>query len=908
MNIEQKSFNSTRKPNIQNFLNNQEIIDKNKIYDDEFVSLINGLNESIKEFYKVSIHNISETNTIISYYEEQGKSIEILLNEIINSNQFQKMDEFIEKISQINMLINQLKINSTSSQKNLDLFFEDAKILFKRMKLKRKEKLEEIKNNTQNSDTFKSPIISINPFLSFQKVYSQIINLLNKMNDYSYIISGVNTGMANEFINLQKNISKELEFLMNMIRNNLINANAININSYNNSITNTSNNYPERKRSKSQTNSLNKEFERMKNIIKNNEMKIKELTKQLNIYKNNLRESGKLTDTEIRISDSNKNSLNLKIKKLEQLIKEKDIIISAFNNSQVGIINDNNSTKNLSQIIMQKDAKISELEQELIVYQKNENILNTQIPDLNNKLQMKINQYENQISLMNNKNVSLNRIIMNKNKEILKLQNEKNQLSMKLNQGRANISNIKIQNMDSNSFQDEENIQKLKEDLEKYKNMNKEYENQIMELSNNGINNNKDIEMLVNKNNIYEQRINKVNLKYNNLYKIVEDQKMTLNQLNKEIINYKKKEKINEETNAKYLKQIDELNTNILSTNKIIKAKDELIKQLSEKEISAFNNQNNGNNSNNNKSNEIFLLKMENENLKKQLEEFQNNILQKNNINNNLIKTDNIKDIQDLNIRLKEENKAIQIQNSDLLKKIKELTLQDKQIQDSFSSQKDAISKLESDLVKKNEELEGLKTFIFKLQSQLESKADKQEKEMGSSLSLRKKSNNLDNKSFEGSGKDATAEKMKVILNKLNDAEKQISILQNKNRDLQFQLEDKQIQKELQGFRTEDNNISNYEEEFDLKKMVNGARDKNRSEDINIDYPGVQGIKDKYKELLQNMNMLEEQVKILICNMNINNKVRPQIRQICQLMRISAKNIELIIAGKDKKKALGLMD
>lgn len=908
MNIEQKSFNSTRKPNIQNFLNNQEIIDKNKIYDDEFVSLINGLNESIKEFYKVSIHNISETNTIISYYEEQGKSIEILLNEIINSNQFQKMDEFIEKISQINMLINQLKINSTSSQKNLDLFFEDAKILFKRMKLKRKEKLEEIKNNTQNSDTFKSPIISINPFLSFQKVYSQIINLLNKMNDYSYIISGVNTGMANEFINLQKNISKELEFLMNMIRNNLINANAININSYNNSITNTSNNYPERKRSKSQTNSLNKEFERMKNIIKNNEMKIKELTKQLNIYKNNLRESGKLTDTEIRISDSNKNSLNLKIKKLEQLIKEKDIIISAFNNSQVGIINDNNSTKNLSQIIMQKDAKISELEQELIVYQKNENILNTQIPDLNNKLQMKINQYENQISLMNNKNVSLNRIIMNKNKEILKLQNEKNQLSMKLNQGRANISNIKIQNMDSNSLQDEENIQKLKEDLEKYKNMNKEYENQIMELSNNGINNNKDIEMLVNKNNIYEQRINKVNLKYNNLYKIVEDQKMTLNQLNKEIINYKKKEKINEETNAKYLKQIDELNTNILSTNKIIKAKDELIKQLSEKEISAFNNQNNGNNSNNNKSNEIFLLKMENENLKKQLEEFQNNILQKNNINNNLIKTDNIKDIQDLNIRLKEENKAIQIQNSDLLKKIKELTLQDKQIQDSFSSQKDAISKLESDLVKKNEELEGLKTFIFKLQSQLESKADKQEKEMGSSLSLRKKSNNLDNKSFEGSGKDATAEKMKVILNKLNDAEKQISILQNKNRDLQFQLEDKQIQKELQGFRTEDNNISNYEEEFDLKKMVNGARDKNRSEDINIDYPGVQGIKDKYKELLQNMNMLEEQVKILICNMNINNKVRPQIRQICQLMRISAKNIELIIAGKDKKKALGLMD
>ena len=90
--------------------------------------------------------------------------------------------------------------------------------------------------------------------------------------------------------------------------------------------------------------------------------------------------------------------------------------------------------------------------------------------------------------------------------------------------------------------------------------------------------------------------------------------------------------------------------------------------------------------------------------------------------------------------------------------------------------------------------------------------------------------------------------------------------------------------------------------------MVSGARDKNRSEDINIDYPGVQGIKDKYKELLQNKNLLEEQIKILIYNSNCNNKLKPQIRQICQLLGIPGKNIEQIIAGKDKKKALGILD
>ena len=86
--------------------------------------------------------------------------------------------------------------------------------------------------------------------------------------------------------------------------------------------------------------------------------------------------------------------------------------------------------------------------------------------------------------------------------------------------------------------------------------------------------------------------------------------------------------------------------------------------------------------------------------------------------------------------------------------------------------------------------------------------------------------------------------------------------MQKKVRDLQFKLEEKQVEKELSGYRTEDNNYSNFEEEFDLRKMINGARDKNRSEDINIDYPGIVGIKDKNRQLMQNMKMLEEQVKL----------------------------------------------
>ena len=150
---------------------------------------------------------------------------------------------------------------------------------------------------------------------------------------------------------------------------------------------------------------------------------------------------------------------------------------------------------------------------------------------------------------------------------------------------------------------------------------------------------------------------------------------------------------------------------------------------------------------------------------------------------------------------------------------------------------------------------------------------------------------------------------MKNLLDLLNNANKDIATLQKKNKELQFKLDDKELEEDLSGFRTEEVNFSNYEEEFDLRKMINGAKVKNKSEDIYIDYPGVQNIKNKYKCLQTKMVMLEEQIKILLCNINCNSgKIKPQINQICQIMRIPAKNIQLIFAGKNKKKILGLID
>jgi chromosome segregation ATPase len=253
---------------------------------------------------------------------------------------------------------------------------------------------------------------------------------------------------------------------------------------------------------------------------------------------------------------------------------------------------------------------------------------------------------------------------------------------------------------------------------------------------------------------------------------------------------------------------------------------------------------------------------------------------------------------------------------------------------------------------KKEEELEGFKTFVFKLQKELE-KANDSIDEYKNKINILQKENssmkkqlerlsesipkelnalqvqlgeankrnklglsNTQSKSMTDREKkklnnknlsEITPENYNNLLSKYNDASKEISELKNKNKELQFQLEEKEVKSAYSGFRTEDVNISNYEEEFDLRKMANGAKDKNRSEDINIDYPGIQGIKDKLKEMEFKYKNLVDQVKILIGNIAFNQKIKPQVTQICQLLGYSPKTTGRILTStKDKKKILGI--
>ena len=816
----QNYFTPKNTNRVQSPLNNELC---NKIYDEEFVSLINSLNESIKEYYKVSRNNIFEANNILKSYEQQAQAILNLMQEMINTSSYDRLEEFFNLIPKTLEVITQMKINSNSNNKNLSMFFDDAKILFKNMKSKRKEKLNDINNDMNRqyaqtpSDSYMTNFDTENKFndiidnnnnsinnnklnnnndlllKNINAIYSRVIKILNNFSIYNYIISKVDFEESNKYNNLQNSLKKEMEDLFIFLKKNLRNIQGKSL-GQNKSSTNI-NDKMGNLRSKSRPRE-NKDLEQLKKINESYKKKLFECNNQLNLFRNKIREL-----------EMKNNSMNMKIKNFEQ--------------NKFGFQNNFNQNNNLMHNpevyneINKKDLQIVNLQKQLKVFQMNENTLNEQINNLNDQFTQKINEYEYQIG-------SLSQTISLQKKNLANLQNNLNAKQKEIENLKGKGNNININN---NNFELDKKIEMMNLEL-------KEKQNKI-------------------------------------------------NALSQDLKNYQRKELMNQE-------QIENMNNNIFNYEKIIKEKDDLI------------------NNNYKDNNEVFKIKLENEKLKKQIEELKN-LSNNNYLQNQKMINGNINSYE-----------MPEVRNQEYITKLNELTQEIQELKHSLALVNESKTKLDIEISKKNDELEAYKEVIFKLQNKLEQNNDVEE-ELKKRLTSERKNNNTEmnireqnqsnkilNKSFE-MPRDANIQLMNKYLGQLNEAEKKISQLQNKNKELQFKLDEKQVEKEFSGYRTEDYNFSNYEEEFDLKKMVNGAREKNRSEDINIDYPGVQSVKDKYKELLQNMHLLEEQVKILISNISITNKIKPQISQICQLMRIKAENIQAIIAGKDKKKNLGII-
>ena len=800
--------------------NKQTKIDRLK---GDMVSLINKLIDSIKEYNKVSQTNNINANQIFSYYEEEQQQIQNLFNDIINNGQYQRVSELYEENNILSKLIEQLKENSNSSLQNLQLFFDDAKLIVQNIRTERQKELKENKQNLNIRDTASNISINSGRFGSmnfqsqFNKYYIKLKESLNDLAEFNYIIEGIDTNSANYFNNIKENMNKELNNLYNFI-NNFKDNNKSNILPLSPDIDQGN------KTTRNNNTNLNMEFENLKIMNQIKTKQIKQLTMQLNRLKMQ-------NNSNVNIEDSKKikylnTDINDSLRK--KSIKEKDNRAKLlYNKVQKKQIDANTNYDNIQRIMKEKDNQILNLQQLLSTYEQNENNLNKQLDDLNNQFKNKIGQYEKQIILLKNK--------LAKN----------------------NNNNPKIKGEKKQDIIQDNNLDMMKND------------SNIISLNNKNM----------------------------NLIKIIKQQKATINGLQNQIIIFKNQIDQYDQMNKK---QLEEMNNSIFKNNKIIEQKDELIKKLREKK-EIQNSQININMSNQTNNNELLLLKLENEKLKKdismlQLPQNNNNLRNGNNISS--LYNTNTQELQQLNIGLMEENNSLKLKNKQLESKIQLLTTNNEQLQNLNDNLKNQIVNLEQEIEKKKNEIDGLQAFINKLQSKLDAE----------DMNVPKSNSTIKERKNTALTEEENTKKIQKFLDLLNKANKDINDLQKKNKELQFKLEDKQVQEELSGFRTEEANFSNYEEEFDLRKMVNGTKEKNRSEDINIDYPGMQGVKDRNKELKQKMNMLIEQVKILIANVNINSKIKPQINQICQLMRIPAQNIQMIISGKNKKKALGLFE
>ena len=822
--------------NQQNSYKNKSLINqqpnntkpKMNLISGELVALINGLIESIKEYYQVSLSNNSDANNIFLFYKEEEQKVQNLLNEIINNNQYQKINEVFDEFNIMNKIIVQLQDNSNSFIQNLNLFFEDAKIIIKKIREQRQRQITE--NNSKMNDekhlktnSLRQMELDSNSMTQINQLYIQILQSLNKFADFIYIIEGYDSDSAKYYSNLQDFIKKDLHALFNIINQNKTSKTSIFTAEHNGT------------RSKSIGKDLNREIERLKKLNLSKDIKINQLMIQFNNLKTNYTEGNNINFQPLN-TDGNEKT---KIRELEKIINDKDMKLRSLTNRL-------KTTKldNIQNTIAEKDSEIFNLKQQLSIYEQNELKFNKQLDDLNSQFQNKSMQYERQINILKN---NLSKYINNNNQQLL----QKNNF-----------------NMDSNTISRSDN------------NLNLNFQNNLEDIKNQ-----------------YSSNLGVGNNKNMNLAKIIKQQNFTINKLQKEILSYKNQIVQNEQLNKR---KIEEMNNNIYKNNKIIEQKEEIIKKLREK-IEIPNSQININMSNQSNSNEILLLKLENEKLQKEIALLK--LSPQNNNNINSLYTNNFKELQQLNIKYMEENNSLKIKIAQMEQEINKLTSKNEELNLLNNQQKDKISDLDAEITKKKEQIEVMQEFIAKLQFKLENQ---------DFIVPRTRSDSKVQKKDSGLSKDPNevyTKKIENLLDLLNKANKDISLLQNKNKELQLKLDDKNAEEELSGFRTEDNNFSNYEEEFDLRKMINGAKDKNRSEDINIDYPGMQGVKDKNKELQQRMNMLIEQVKILISNINCNNaKIKPQINQLCQLMRIPAKNIPLIIAGKKKKQILGLVD
>ena len=139
---------------------------KDTINNAEFIGYINSLSKAILEFCKVSKNIYVNKELLINCGKNELNSDEMLNNNTDNNI-------LNELINTLNEIFNKLEFNNKSQEINLSNFYEDAKIIFKKLREKRQEIIVQLKNNPNSKKmTYVTPS-SRNSFNIGKKLLSQ---------------------------------------------------------------------------------------------------------------------------------------------------------------------------------------------------------------------------------------------------------------------------------------------------------------------------------------------------------------------------------------------------------------------------------------------------------------------------------------------------------------------------------------------------------------------------------------------------------------------------------------------------------------------------------------------------------------------------------------------------------------
>ena len=319
---------------------------EDSIFSDEFVKLINTLLDSIKEYYKVS-KNITKNEKVLINSADNGINqsqsiINKIINEEVDLNQINIYNKIIENLL---MTLNKLEININSSEKNLIYFFEDAKVLFRKMNQKRKEMIMSYKKR-------------INSFSS-KKVGVSAGNSSNKKNRYQMSNQSESQGNINNLIlqnqksEIKYRISgKVLDDILPYETRTFVNERNFNSNNINNVLI--------RQKARTYSKKSNNKFEdsKMVNGDKNEDSFLKGKYKGIN---NNEKANNENLKMLVRKYEIQIKKLNLELKKYNQ---KKDKLILALKEN---LKNSNNKYNELFSKLNDNQNKIKKLEEENMI-------------------------------------------------------------------------------------------------------------------------------------------------------------------------------------------------------------------------------------------------------------------------------------------------------------------------------------------------------------------------------------------------------------------------------------------------------------------------------------------------------------------------------------------------------------